>query len=92
MPGNDASMLLLITVSAKGRKLPTYQEPLIWFLLCSEGETDPASTTRIAGWYGRRWTIEESSQVIKSGYQVEKRQFDETENMLMRVAFDAITA
>ncbi len=66
--------------------------PLNWFLLCSEGETDSDNAARIVGWYEKRWGIEEYFWVVKSGCQVEKRQFDDAEDMLKCLAFDAITA
>ena len=91
-PGKNASTLPLIAVSAMERKAPTGHEPLNWFLLCSEGEADSDNAARIVGWYEKRWGIEEYFRVVKSGCQVEKRQFDDAEDMLKCLAFDAITA
>ena len=92
MPGNDASTLPLIAVSAMERNAPPGHEPLNWFLLCSEGEADSDNTTRIVGLYERFWGIEEYFQVIKSGCQVDRRQFDDTEDMLKCLEFEATTA
>ena len=68
------------------------KEPLNWLLLCSEGEADAANAIRICQWYESRWGIEEYFRVLKSSCRVEKRKFEDVEDLLKCLVFDAITA
>ncbi len=68
------------------------REPVNWLLLCTEGDVDADTALRICRWYETRWGIEEYFRVLKSGCEIEKRQFDDTEALLKCLAFDAVTA
>ena len=68
------------------------KSPLNWFLLCTEGGADFDSAVRICQWYEARWGIEEYFRALKTGCQVEARQFDDVADLMKCLAFDAITA
>ena len=92
-PGKRTDTLPVIAVSVLEERPPArVKEPLNWLLLCSEGEADAANAIRICQWYESRWGIEEYFRVLKSGCRVEKRKFDDVEDLLKCLAFDAITA
>ncbi len=61
--------------------------------LCAEGEADPASAVRICEWwYEARLGIEEYFRALKTGCRVEERQFDDVEDLMKCLAFDAVAA
>ena len=92
-PGKRTDTLPVIVVSVLVERPPArVKEPLNWLLLCSEGEADAANAIRICQWYESRWGIEEYFRVLKSGFRVEKRKFDDVKDLLKCLAFDAITA
>ncbi len=85
--------LPMIVVSVKeDRPARNVKSPLNWLLLCTEGEAVAENALRICQWYETRWGIEEYFRVLKSGCEIEKRQFDDTEAMIKCMAFDSITA
>ncbi len=92
-PGHRRETLPMIAVSVLVvRTPPGVKQPLNWLLLCSEGEADGANTLRVCQWYETRWGIEEFFRTLKTGCQIEKRQFDDADDLLKCMTFDAITA
>lgn len=92
-PGKRTETLSLLAVSAIEEQPPAPgQAPLNWLLLCSEGEASAANAVRICQWYEARWGIEEYFRVLKTGARLQQRQFDQADDLLKCMAFDAITA
>ncbi len=91
-PGPGADQVPVIAVSALEHAPPDGAKALNWLLLCTEGEADAANAARICQWYEARWGIEEYFRTLKTGCQVEQRQFDDVKDMLKCLAFDAIAA
>ena len=91
-PDNKPQTLPMIAVYAHEPEPPRGVEALDWLLLCSEGEAGLENARRILHWYRRRWVIEEFFRVLKSGTRIEKRMFDDAEDLRKCLAFDAITA
>jgi len=94
-PGNARKSIPLIAVSAreKGRsKSARGRQPLNWLLLCSEGEADARHAVQICQWYEARWSIEEYIRTLKTGCRSQERQFDDRQDLLKCLAFDAIAA
>ena len=92
-PGKGTDCVALIAVSAIEENPPAdVKSPLNWFLLCTDGEADADHAIRICQWYEARWGIKEYFRTLKTGCEVEKRQFDDAEDLLKCLAFDAITS
>ena len=65
-------------------------EPIEWMLLSSvETETLEQAMERLS-WYARRWTIETWHKVLKSGCQIEARQFGDVERFVRATALFAV--
>ena len=92
-PGHSRETIAMIAVSVLEDHPPAaIKQPLNWLLLCTEGEADADNALRICQWYETRWGIEEYFRTLKTGCQIEKRQFDDADDLLKCMAFDAITA
>ena len=92
-PGHGQKTIPMIAVSAKEKIRPkSGKDPLNWLLLCSEGETDARHAVQVCRWYEARWSVEEYIRTLKTGCQSQKRQFDDRQDLLKCLAFDAITA
>ena len=92
-PGHSRETIPMIAVSVLEDHPPAaIKQPLNWLLLCTEGEADADNALRICQWYETRWGIEEYFRTLKTGCQIEKRQFDDADDLLKCMAFDAITA
>jgi hypothetical protein len=66
---------------------PAGVEPLHWRLLTTHESTDAAAAWRIAGWYERRWVIEQLFRVMKSqGLQLEDSQVASAERLVKLAA------
>lgn len=55
---------------------PQDEEPIHWTLLTTWKVDDLSSALEKVRWYSCRWYIEELFRILKSGYKVEKVQFD----------------
>jgi hypothetical protein len=71
---------------------PSGQEPLDWMLLTDLPVTNAQEAWEKVQWYCRRWGIEEWHRVLKSGCQVERREFKTVEHLQRVLAFDIIVA
>ena len=68
------------------------KDPLDWLLLTTEGEPTKENALRIAGWYERRWLIEEWFAAVKTGTRIKDRRLNAADDLRRCLAFDAITA
>lgn len=71
---------------------PAGQEALDWMLLTDLPITNAQEAWEKVQWYCRRWGIEEWHRVLKSGCQVERREFKTVEHLQRVLAFDLIVA
>ena len=65
-----------------------HKSPLNWLLLCSEA--DAADAGRICKWHERSCMIEEYIRALKSGARCEDRRFNDADDLLKRLDFDAV--
>jgi hypothetical protein len=63
-----------------------------WMLLSSEPAEDAEGARRLAGWYSRRWVIEEFHRVEKEGCRLEDTQLDDAEDIKRLAAITAVLA
>lgn len=71
---------------------PAGVEPIEWMLLTDLPITTAEAAWEKVQWYCRRWTIEEWHRVLKSGCQVEEREFKSVESLARALAFDLLVA
>jgi hypothetical protein len=71
---------------------PAGQKPLDWMLLSDLPITNEQEAWERVQWYCRRWGIEEWHRVLKSGCQVERREFKTVPHLQRVLAFDLIVA
>ncbi len=71
---------------------PPGHDPVEWMLLTSvETNTMEEALERLS-WYARRWTIETWHRMLKSGCQIEARQFGDVERFRRATALFAVIA
>jgi hypothetical protein len=71
---------------------PSDEKGIEWLLIMTvpvESFTDACERMQ---WYSCRWVIEMYHKVLKSGCRVEKRQFEDFENLRRYLALDAVVA
>jgi hypothetical protein len=71
---------------------PEGVEPVEWLLLTSVATTTLEQAIERLSWYARRWTIETWHRVLKSGCQIEARQFGDIERFVRATALFAVIA
>jgi len=71
---------------------PTGHDPVEWMLLTSVETTTMEEALERLSWYARRWTIETWHRVLKSGCQIEARQFGDVERFRRATALFAVIA
>lgn len=71
---------------------PDGVEPLEWMLLSSVPTTTLEEVLERLAWYARRWTIESWHRVLKSGCQIEARQFGTLDRFVRATALFAVIA
>jgi hypothetical protein len=69
---------------------PEGMEPIEWMLLTSVPTHTLEEALERLGWYGRRWTIESWHRVLKSGCQIEARQFGDVQRFMRATALFAV--
>ncbi|HUL87942.1 MAG TPA: IS4 family transposase [Pseudolabrys sp.] len=67
-------------------------EPLEWMLLSSVPTASLEDVLERLSWYARRWTIESWHRVLKSGCQIEARQFCNLDRFVRATALFAVIA
>ncbi len=88
----DTPPLRLLAVRVRELEPPAGKEPLDWLLLTTEGGPTAENALRIAGWYEKRWLIEEYFRALKTGTRIKDRRLNAADDLRRCLAFDAITA
>lgn len=71
---------------------PTGSAPLCWRLWTSVPLDSLPRAIEAAGWYAKRWTIEEFHRVLKTGCRVESRQLESLEKLSIMLVLDMVVA
>ncbi len=71
---------------------PPLAEPIAWKLLTNIPTQDLAQAMERINWYSCRWVVEMFHRVLKSGCRIEKRQFDDLNNLRRFLAVDRVAA
>jgi hypothetical protein len=71
---------------------PSGVTPIRWLLLTTVPTATIAQGCERIGWYACRWVAEMYHKVLKSGCRIERRQFDDLNNLRRYLAIDAIVA
>ena len=71
---------------------PAGVQPIEWMLLSDLPINNATQAWEKVRWYCARWTIEEWHRVLKTGCQVEQREFKSAEHLQRALAFDLIVA
>jgi hypothetical protein len=69
---------------------PADNEPVEWMLLTSVPTRGLDAALEKLSWYARRWTIETWHRVLKSGCQIEARQFGDVQRFMRATALFAV--
>jgi hypothetical protein len=71
---------------------PKGVEPIEWMLLTSVPTHTVEDALERLSWYARRWTIETWHRVLKSGCQIEARQFGDVQRFMRATALFAVVS
>lgn len=71
---------------------PSGCDPVEWMLLTSVPTSTMEHALERLAWYARRWTIETWHRVLKSGCQIEARQFGDVDRFMRATALFAVIA
>jgi hypothetical protein len=71
---------------------PAGEKAIAWTLLTNEPVQKFEDAWRVAGWYERRWIVEEYHKAKKSGCQIEDMQFTTTERLEPAIALLSVVA
>lgn len=71
---------------------PKGAEPIEWMLLTSVPTHTLEDALERLSWYARRWTIETWHRVLKSGCQIEARQFGDVQRFMRATALFAVVS
>jgi hypothetical protein len=71
---------------------PPGEKPIDWTLLTNEPVNSFEDAWRVAGWYERRWTVEEFHKAKKTGCQMEDLQFTTTDRLEPAIALLSVVA
>ena len=71
---------------------PTGEKPIEWTLLTNEPVRTLADAWRVAGWYERRWIVEEYHKAQKTGCRIEDMQFTTTARLEPAIALLSVVA
>ncbi len=88
----DTAPLRMLAVRVLEPDPPKGKKPLDWLLLTTEGEPTEQNALRIAGWYEKRWLIEEWFAALKTGTRIKDRRLNAADDLRRCLAFDAVTA
>lgn len=86
-PLNDIEVFVIWAIETAP---PEGIEPVQWMLLTSMETTTLGQAVERLSWYARRWTIETWHRVLKSGCQIEARQFGDVERFMRATALFAV--
>jgi len=76
----------------KEREAPLGSAPLCWRLWTSVPLDSLPRAIEVAGWYAKRWTIEEFHRVLKTGCRVEQRRLESIEKLSVMLVLDMMVA
>lgn len=82
--GNDPLPLYVVLVTELNP--PKGEKPIEWLLLTNEPVATLEHAQRVAGWYKRRWVIEEYHKALKTGCQIEDMQFTKVSRLQPAIA------
>ena len=71
---------------------PPDSMPIRWLLLTTVPTTTLEQAAERIQWYACRWVVEMYHKVLKSGCRIERRQFDDLQNILRYLVIDGIVA
>lgn len=71
---------------------PASVEPVEWLLLTGEPVNDAAGALRVAGWYAKRWLLEEYHKCLKTGCAAESRQLTSAARLKPLIGMLAVVA
>jgi hypothetical protein len=80
----------LFAVWAIEKNAPAETTPIEWMLLTSVPTQSCDEALERLSWYARRWTIESWHRVLKSGCQIEVRQFGTVDRFIRATALFAV--
>ncbi|MFV2070327.1 MAG: IS4 family transposase [Pirellulales bacterium] len=83
--GHDPLPMYVVYVSEVSRP-PRGEKQINWMLLTNEPVHNLESAWRVAGWYERRWVIEEYHKAMKTGCRIEDLQFTAVERLQPAIA------
>jgi hypothetical protein len=89
----DLAPIRMWAVLTREEAPPTeVKEPLEWLLLTTVPVTTLVDAITRVQWYARRWGIEVFHRILKSGCQIEDRQFAAADRLEACLAIDAVVA
>ena len=83
--GKDPLPLYVVYV-AEVSPPPRGEKPIDWMLLTNEPVLNLDDAWRVAGWYERRWVVEEYHKAMKTGCRIEDLQFTAVERLQPAIA------
>ncbi|MFC0516821.1 IS4 family transposase [Mucilaginibacter angelicae] len=89
--GVDKSVRCVWVKELQQEQAADRKEPAEWFLLTNLPADDYTHEV-IAGYYSKRWVIEDFHKCYKTGCSIEKRQFDSRETLTNGIGLLALTA
>ena len=84
--------IVMWVVEVRERNPPRGREPLCWVLYTSHAVESFEGAWRVIGYYEKRWLIEEYHKALKTGCQVEERQYQTAKGLEAVTGFLAIAA
>jgi hypothetical protein len=88
--GNDPLPLYVVQITESNP--PAGEKAITWTLLTNEPVQTFEDAWRVAGWYERRWILEEYHKAKKSGCQIEDMQFTTTTRLEPAIALLSVVA
>ena len=79
-------------ILAQEEGAPPGVTPIEWLLLTTVPTATFAQACQRIEWYGCRWVAEMYHKVLKSGCRIERRQFDDLDNLRRYLAIDSLVA
>jgi hypothetical protein len=84
-PGSPPSLKVNV-VTVLERNCPKGEQPVAWYLVTNEPIDTAEQVAAVVDAYRARWVIEEFFKALKTGCQVEKRQMESYEALLIALA------
>ena len=88
--GDDPLPLYVVQITEANP--PAGEKAITWTLLTNEQVQTFEDAWRVAGWYERRWIIEEYHKSKKTGCQIEDMQFTTTDRLEPAIALLSVVA